>query len=289
MPVRFQVDPDFYDHPKAIGMSDAATALWVRAGSYSAAKLTDGFIAEHVLVMLSRAPEEAADELVRRGLWKRSKGGYRFHEWSSRNLTKARVEADRKRDRESKRKRRNQRETDEGKDENEQANPEIVRPDSGRNRPGVAPESNTNRPLSVSVSGSMSVSGSKSSSTRRNTREDDDDQNQRIEQKITDLLHELTGRTVPPDWAARIRRQLLDGRDVEKPIAYITRSISARPGDFLPTSTLPPPTIPVPPLPPVGERDNTAVNSRGRALVDQARAQARMSASGARGGPEDGR
>jgi hypothetical protein len=28
MPIRFQVDPDFYDHPKTIGMSDAATALW---------------------------------------------------------------------------------------------------------------------------------------------------------------------------------------------------------------------------------------------------------------------
>lgn len=78
MPVRFQVDPDFYDHPKTYGMSDAAVALWTRAGSYSAAKLTDGFIAEHVLALLSQTPQEAADELRRRGLWSRVKGGYRF-------------------------------------------------------------------------------------------------------------------------------------------------------------------------------------------------------------------
>ncbi len=68
MPVRFQVDPDFYDHPKAIGMSDSATALWVRAGSYSAAKLTDGFVAEAALILLSRCPDEAASELVARRL-----------------------------------------------------------------------------------------------------------------------------------------------------------------------------------------------------------------------------
>lgn len=153
MPIRFQVDGDFYDHPKSIGMSDAATALWVRAGSYSAAKLTDGFIAEHVLATLSRAPEEAADELTRRGLWRRVKGGWRFHQWDLRNLTKTRVDADRDADR--KRKRNARKST--GQNGNAQANGHIVRPDS-------APDSGGNpagvRPVSVSVSVSESVSGS---------------------------------------------------------------------------------------------------------------------------------
>src|SRR6266511_1903811 len=99
MPIRFQVDPDFYDHPKAIGMSDAATALWVRAGSYSAAKTSDGFVADDALVLLSQTPMDAARELCRRGLWKRVRGGYRFHQWESRNLTRARVEADKEADR----------------------------------------------------------------------------------------------------------------------------------------------------------------------------------------------
>jgi hypothetical protein len=149
MPIRFQVDPDFYDHPKAIGMSDAATALWVRAGSYSAAKTSDGFVADGALALLSQTPMEAARELCRRGLWKRVRGGYRFHQWESRNLTRARVEADKEADRLRKR-----RERANGKP---QVEPPIVRPDStpdsGRNPTGV-------RPLSVSVSVSESVSGS---------------------------------------------------------------------------------------------------------------------------------
>jgi hypothetical protein len=104
VPIRFQVDGDFYDHPKTIGMSDGATALWVRAGSYSAAKLSDGFVAEAALSLLSRCPEEAASELVERGLWRRVKGGFRFHQWDRRNLLRARVEAEREADRLRKRK-----------------------------------------------------------------------------------------------------------------------------------------------------------------------------------------
>jgi len=153
VPIRFQVDPDFYDHPKAIGMSDAATALWVRAGSYSAAKLSDGFVADAALSLLSRCPEEASGELVTRGLWRRVKGGYRFHQWSLRNLTRVRVEADKTADRERKRK---EREAARQKPK-PQVNGQVVQPDSkpesDRSPPGI-------HPLSVSVSVSESVSGS---------------------------------------------------------------------------------------------------------------------------------
>lgn len=153
MAIRFQVDHDFYDHPKTIGMSDSATALWVRAGSYSAAKLSDGFVAEAALSLLSRCPEEAASELVERGLWRRVKGGFRFHQWDRRNLSRARVESDRASDRQRKqRERQNARSNGGG-----QVNGQIVRPDSTpdseRSPPGV-------RGASVSVSVSESVSGS---------------------------------------------------------------------------------------------------------------------------------
>lgn len=153
MPIRFQVDGDFYDHPKTIGMDDSATALWVRAGSYSAAKLTDGFIADAALSLLSRCPAEAASELVERGLWRKVRGGYRFHEWSHRNLTRARVESDRAADRN--RKRQTRQAGTNGKEP--QVNPQVVHPDVGadadRNPNGV-------HPLSVSLSVSESVSGS---------------------------------------------------------------------------------------------------------------------------------
>lgn len=169
MPVRFQVDPDFYDHPKSIGMSDAAVALWTRAGSYSAAKLTDGFIAEHVLVTLSRTPEEAATELTRRGLWKRVRGGYRFHQWEQRNLVRARVEEDREADRERKRRKREEARTaagtgtrKPGRPKNPQANPNSVREDSERTPDGIEPDSEgiPGSSVSVSLSVSESVSGS---------------------------------------------------------------------------------------------------------------------------------
>ena len=153
MPIRFQVDHDFYDHPKVLGMSDAAFALWVRAGSYSAAKTSDGFVAEDALSLFSATQQEAAQELVQRGLWRRVKGGYRFHQWDHRNLTRARVEADREADRQRKRRDRKTAQQN-GKP---QVEPGIVRPDSipdsARNPPGV-------RPVSVSVSVSESVSGS---------------------------------------------------------------------------------------------------------------------------------
>lgn len=106
MPIRFQVDPDFYDHVKTLGMSDAAFSLWVRAGSYSAAKLTDGFLADNVFKHVFLSADEAAAELVTRGLWKRVRGGFQFHEWDERNLTRNRVLSDRERERDKKRRQR---------------------------------------------------------------------------------------------------------------------------------------------------------------------------------------
>lgn len=153
MAIRFQVDPDFYDHPKSIDLSDAATALWVRAGSYSAAKLLDGFVPEHVLSRLSRSPEEASGELVACRLWRRVKGGFRFHQWSERNLTKARVESDREYDRTRKR-----RERQEARENgNTQAKPANVR--TGL-RSDSTSDSGRSPDRSVSVSVSESVSGS---------------------------------------------------------------------------------------------------------------------------------
>lgn len=153
VPIRFQVDGDFYDHPKTLDMSDAATALWTRAGSYSAAKLTDGFVPDAMLARLSRTPDEASQELVRRGLWKRSKGGFQFHQWKERgNLTREQVEHERSADRQRKRRAR-QLAT---QNPNPQVIPLFVRSDSGPESSGTpdgTPEGI--RGLSVSVSESL--------------------------------------------------------------------------------------------------------------------------------------
>lgn len=166
MPVRFQVDPDFYDHPKTTGMSDAAFSLWVRAGSFSAAKLTDGFVSEDVLALTLRSSGDVAGELVRRGLWRRVKGGYRFHEWDHRNLTKKRVEDDRTTDRLRKRNARGGGAQTAGQNGNQQVKAQIVRPESERSPDGFQAESDRIPGVSVSVSVSESVSGSVSGSGR---------------------------------------------------------------------------------------------------------------------------
>lgn len=153
MPIRFQVDPDFYDHPKTIDASDAAVALWTRAGSYSTAKLLDGFVPENALGLLSKVPDVAAAELVSRRLWRRVKGGYRFHQWEARNLTRARVEADKESDRERKRRER----IAARQNATPQVNGHSVQPDSSPDSGGIP---NGVHPLSVSVLVSGSESGS---------------------------------------------------------------------------------------------------------------------------------
>jgi hypothetical protein len=105
----FKVDDHFWSHPKTGDLSDGATALWLRAGSWSAGHLTDGFIPVSKL-RLFRARQRSITELVHAGLWSGVEGGYLFHDWSDyqpsreavtarRDATKSRVEAWRKRNR----------------------------------------------------------------------------------------------------------------------------------------------------------------------------------------------
>jgi hypothetical protein len=173
MPVRFQVEADFYDHPKSIGLSDAATALWVRAGSYSAAKLLDGFIAEHVLSTLSRSPEAAAEELVARGLWRRTRGGFQFHQYEERNLTKADVEADREYERNRKRERRAATKSAQVNTPSVPPGLPAVVPDLSHRDSGQSPSGSVS--VSVSVSESVSESGPGGPEPPRRCRDHQDD------------------------------------------------------------------------------------------------------------------
>lgn len=79
----FKVDDSFYDHPKVFDAPDCAVALWTRAGTWSARNLTDGFVPAGMPARLCDDPDTAVKELVRRGLWTRTSGGYRFHDWAT--------------------------------------------------------------------------------------------------------------------------------------------------------------------------------------------------------------
>lgn len=93
----FPVDDRFHSHPKSAAASLAALGLWAVAGSWANDHLTDGDVPEHMIPLLSRGATELADELVNVGLWRRTKAGYRFHEWhadgdgSHRNIARSEV------------------------------------------------------------------------------------------------------------------------------------------------------------------------------------------------------
>lgn len=78
----FKVDDSFYDHPKVYDAPDCAVALWTRAGSWSARNLTDGFVPASWPARYCNDVDQAVRELLNRGLWKRTKGGYQFHDWT---------------------------------------------------------------------------------------------------------------------------------------------------------------------------------------------------------------
>lgn len=99
----FKIDDTLWGHPKWIATGLAARGLWATAGSWSAAQLTDGFIPAHLLPMLGGRTRDAV-ELVARGLWETADGGWRFHDWSEYQPTRADVESKREYERDRKRK-----------------------------------------------------------------------------------------------------------------------------------------------------------------------------------------
>jgi hypothetical protein len=102
----FKVDDGFHAHPKAFRAGTAALGLWVRAGSWAASQLTDGFVPAEVVRMYGT--NAMAKSLVAAGLWTKVEGGYCFHQWADdgRQPTRQQVEAERAAARERMKKRR---------------------------------------------------------------------------------------------------------------------------------------------------------------------------------------
>ena len=93
----FNVDDGLAFHRKVIKAGNAAMGLWVRAGSYCAHQLTDGFVDADMVPSLGTLKQ--AERLVSAGLWIKVDGGFQFHEWSGdgRNPSRAEVLARRSR------------------------------------------------------------------------------------------------------------------------------------------------------------------------------------------------
>lgn len=91
----FKVDDTLALHAKVVAAGNAAMGLWVRAGSWSAQQLSEGFVPDHIAKMLGSRAE--IQRLVDAHLWTREEGGYQFWQWADdgRQPTKQQVEADR--------------------------------------------------------------------------------------------------------------------------------------------------------------------------------------------------
>lgn len=84
---RFKVDDQFHSHPKVMATDPDALGLWVVAGSWCCAGLTDGFVPDYVLPRLLPGAVKLARKLVASGLWVRVDGGHQFHDWQEFNLS----------------------------------------------------------------------------------------------------------------------------------------------------------------------------------------------------------
>lgn len=88
----FKVDDRLHAHPKWLALPKGARALWITAGSWSSAQLSDGFVPKSALTFLDGTTREAA-ALVTSGLWEIVPGGWQFHDWQAYQPTRETVTA----------------------------------------------------------------------------------------------------------------------------------------------------------------------------------------------------
>lgn len=94
-----KIDDNFPDHPRVVGLTDAAFRTHVSAICYSARYLTDGSIPSSA--MRSIGPRRAAQELEAAGLWARTDHGWMIRDYLDYNPSRAEVEEQRERKREA--------------------------------------------------------------------------------------------------------------------------------------------------------------------------------------------
>lgn len=96
----FKVDDHIHDHRKSRLAGCHAMGLWLMAGAWSAANLTDGFVPASVIARWDRQWLKLANRLTDADLWTPAKQhgeeGYRFHDWLEFQPHSDSIKADRK-------------------------------------------------------------------------------------------------------------------------------------------------------------------------------------------------
>ena len=134
----FKLDLYFFENPKMVDLSHAATVLYIAAIAYANRRETDGFVARPVLRRLIELDDygddgpghyQLAEELVEAGLWEPVEGGWQIHDFLEHNESSQ--ERDSRRAEEAARKRR---ERDKAKERPDGPEPPS-NPPSGNVRP----------------------------------------------------------------------------------------------------------------------------------------------------------
>lgn len=209
----FKVDDHLWSHPKFAALTDSAQALWLRAGSYSAEKLTDGVLDERIILTLLRGKPKVIEELISAGMWRRVDGGVEFHDWAKYQPSAESVRRDRDQARER------------------MAN---VRANKGANVRANTPRSSDNPvPGPVPLTDVTNLPGS---STELNAPAIDDDPIEAVirERRITNLdrIRRAFGDLIDPDWTSGevldLAAAVLDRSTefVNSPEAYIEKAMS---------------------------------------------------------------
>jgi hypothetical protein len=151
----FKVDDTFAFHQKCVAAGNPAIGLWVRAGSWCASQLNDGFVPDHMIGSLGTKGQ--AKRLTDVSLWVREDGGYRFHQWNEDGRQPTREEVESKRQ-EWRDKKRQQRRNTAGQYESSPAVSLGDTPGDSRESPAVPSRPVPSRPLTTSVQGGSDVS-----------------------------------------------------------------------------------------------------------------------------------
>lgn len=79
----FKVDDGLCMNPKTAMLSNDATALWLRSGTWAAQQLTNGRVPANMIPMF-RCSDDSVQELCDAGLWEydADKDEYVFHDWA---------------------------------------------------------------------------------------------------------------------------------------------------------------------------------------------------------------
>ena len=90
-----RLDDHFADHPKILGLSDAAYRAFVDGLCYSARYLTDGQIPTAAVKVVTRSRPKPVAELIDAGLWEQNGAGVIVHHYLEFQPSRSTVEATR--------------------------------------------------------------------------------------------------------------------------------------------------------------------------------------------------